>query len=299
MELRHLRYFLTLAETLHFSRAAAQLEISPPALTKQIQEIEGFLGVHLFQRTKRSVSLTGAGEAFLEEARRTLQQAAHAEETARRAGRGEIGKIKIGYVASAAYTGLLQTEIARFRQSHPLVKLTLLEAPMEPLPQQVSNGSIDLAFLRPPVACPSDVMLSTLLTDEFVAALAQDSPLTQYETLPSAALADADFILPEQAAGTMEVGRRGRFVPRQIASPGGLVAVITLVSLGQGMAIVPASAMQTISMPGVVYRRLAGKTISSTIALAFRRHEKSAVVRAFLKQLNQLSSQTDKKILLC
>ena len=290
MELRHLRYFLTLAETLHFARAAEQLEISPPALTKQIQEIERYLGVQLFQRTKRSVRLSSAGEVFLEQARRTLQQAVRAEEAARRAGRGEIGRIDIGYIASAAYTGLLQTEIARFRQSHPGVELKLQETPMEQLPLQVSNGSIDLAFLRPPVVCHSDVMLSTLLADEFVAALPHDSPLTQHETLPPAALANADFILPEQVDGTMEVGRRGHFVPRCIASPGGLVAVITLVSLGQGVAIVPASVIQTIAMPGVAYRRLAGKTIPGAIALAFRRHEKSAVVRAFLKQLKQTSA---------
>lgn len=287
MELRHLRYFLTLAETLHFARAAEQLEISPPALTKQIQEIERYLGVQLFQRTKRSVRLSSAGEVFLEQARRTLQQAVRAEEAARRAGRGEIGRIDIGYIASAAYTGLLQTEIARFRLACPQVKLNLMEAPMEQLAQQVSNGGLDLAFLRPPLACEADIRMVTLLADEFVAALPQHSPLAHYERLPAAALAKADFILPEQAAGTIEVGRRGRFVPRTVANPGGLVAVITLVSLGLGVAIVPASVMDKIAMPGVLYRRLAGKPIAGSLALAFRRHEKSEVVRAFLQQVQQ------------
>lgn len=287
MELRHFRCFAAVAETLHFARAAEQLEISPPALTKQIQELERQLDVRLFQRTKRSVSLTSAGEAFLQEALRTLQQAAHAEEVARRAGRGEIGKIEIGYVASAAYTGLLQTEVARFREAYPQVRLNLVEAAMDSLPLQVGNGAIDLAFVRPPVACPDDVMLTTLLNDEFVAALPAASPLAQHQLLPAAALARQQFILPEQAAGTIEVGRRGRFAPRTQANPGGLVAVITLVSLGQGVAIVPASVMERVQMPGVIYRRIAGKAIPGTLALASRRHEKSPVVRAFVRQLKK------------
>jgi len=285
MELRHFRCFAAVAETLHFARAAEQLGISPPALTKQIQEIERLLNVRLFQRTKRSVSLTSAGEVFREEVLRTLQQAARAEEAARRAGRGEIGRIEIGYIASAAYSGLLQIEVARFRNAYPLVQLNLTEAPMERLPLLVSDGGLDLAFIRPPVACPPDISLMTLLYDDFVAALPQDSPLAHKDVLPAADLAAEPFILPEQASGTMEVARRGRFVPRTIANPGGLVAVITLVSLGQGVAIVPVSVMQRVHMPGVVYRQIEGKAIPGTIALASRRHEKSPVVRAFLKQL--------------
>lgn len=285
MELRHFRCFAAVAETLHFARAAEQLGISPPALTKQIQEIERLLDVRLFQRTKRSVHLTSAGEVFREEALRTLHQAARAEEAARRAGRGEIGRIEIGYIASAAYSGLLQTEVARFRSAYPLVKLNLIEAPMDSLPVMVSNGGMDLAFIRPPVPCPPDVAVLTLLYDDFVAALPEDSPLAQKEILPAADLAAEQFILPEQASGTMEVGRRGRFVPRTVANPGGLVAVITLVSLGQGVAIVPVSVMQRVHMPGVVYRQIEGKSIPGAIALASRRHEKSPVVRAFLKQL--------------
>lgn len=285
LELRHFRCFVAVAETLHFARAAEQLGISPPALTKQIQEVERLLGVRLLQRTKRSVSLTSTGQVFLEEALRTLQQAERAEESARRAGRGEIGRIDIGYVASAAYSGLLQTEVARFRQAYPQVQLNLTEEPMEFLPTQVGNGSFDLAFVRPPVSCPADVLLTTLLHDDYVAALPEHLALTEKETIPAAALASETFILPEQAAATVEVGRRGRFTPRTIANPGGLVAVITLVSLGQGVAIVPSSVVERVHMPGVVYRPIGGKAIAGEIALVSRRHEKSPVVRAFLKQL--------------
>lgn len=258
--------------------------MSPPALTKQIQEVERQLEVRLLQRTKRSVSLTSAGQVFLEEALRTLKQAARAEEAARRAARGEIGRIDIGYVASAAYSGLLQTEVARFRRAYPLVQLNLTEKPMESLPAQVSEGRLDLAFVRPPVACPPDVLLTTLLYDDFIVALPEQSPLAVKEMLSAAALVSEAFILPEQISGTVEVGRRGRFTPRTISNPGGLVAVITLVSLGQGIAIVPSSVRQRVRMPGVVYRHIDGKPISGAIALASRRNENSPVVRAFLKQ---------------
>ena len=114
MELRHLRYFVILAEELHFSRAAERLGISPPTLTIQIQEIERTLSAKLFARTKRSVALTSAGEIFLAEARNVLVQFARAENVGRRAGRGEIGRIEIGYVGGAAYSGVLQGQTARF-----------------------------------------------------------------------------------------------------------------------------------------------------------------------------------------
>ncbi len=285
MELRHFRCFIAAAETLHFARAAEQLGISPPALTRQIQDIEQALQVRLFERTKRSVVLTSAGEVLLEEARRTVQQAARAEEAARRAGRGETGRIEIGYVASAAYAGLLQAEIARFRASHPQVLLNLSEAAMDRLPALVAGGSLDLAFIRPPIACPETIMTIDLLSERFVAALPQQSLLAQQASILPARLAGELFIMPEQVAGTEEVARRGRFTPRTGPSPGGLVAVIALVSMGVGIAIVPSSGIGRIDMPGVVYREIEGKRITTAIALACRRHEKSPVVKAFINQI--------------
>src|ERR1700756_5520393 len=130
MELRHLRYFVTLAEALHFARAAERLGISPPTLTTQIQEIERTLSATLFARTKRSVALTPAGEIFLAEARNVLAQFARAENVGRRAGRGEIGRIEIGYVGGAAYSGVLQGQTARFRSAWPEVELKARELPI-------------------------------------------------------------------------------------------------------------------------------------------------------------------------
>lgn len=117
MELRHLRYFVALAEELHFARTAERLNIAPPTLTVQIQEIERTLSARLFVRTKRSVALTPAGEIFLSEARNVLEQFAKAESVGLRAGRGEIGRVEIGYVGSAAFAGVLQDQISRFSRA--------------------------------------------------------------------------------------------------------------------------------------------------------------------------------------
>ena len=148
LELRHFRCVLAVAHSLHFARAAVELGISPPALTKQVQETESLLGTRLFQRSKRAVALTAAGELFVLEAARALAQLAQAQEVARRAGRGELGRLEIGYVASAAYAGVLQGQFARFRASHPGIHISAREYPMETLPDLLDQGRVDLALLK-------------------------------------------------------------------------------------------------------------------------------------------------------
>lgn len=157
MELRHLRYFVAVAEELHFTRAAERLHISTPALTKQIQQLEHGLGALLFIRTRRTVSLTDAGARFFEEARRTLQQAEHAESVAKLAGRGELGRIKIGYVSSAACTGALATAVTAYRESHPRVSLSVVKMQSPEQLVQLSEGRIDVGFLRPPARYPDGI----------------------------------------------------------------------------------------------------------------------------------------------
>src|SRR5450830_2041185 len=134
MELRHFRCVLVVANSLHFARAATELGISPPALSKQVQEAEALLGTRLFQRSKRSVALTAAGELFVLEARRALVQLEQAQDVARRAGRGQLGRLEIGSIASAAYSGVLQSQFARFRASHPGIHISAREYAMDALP---------------------------------------------------------------------------------------------------------------------------------------------------------------------
>jgi len=171
LELRHFCCVLAVAHSLHFARAAAELGISPPALTKQVQETEQLLGTRLFQRSKRAVALTAAGELFVPEAARALEQLAQAQEAARRAGRGELGRLEIGYVASAAYAGVLQGQFARFRASHPGIRISAREYAMDALPALLDQGRVDLAFVRPPLHYPDGIDSVVLLRDRFVLAV--------------------------------------------------------------------------------------------------------------------------------
>ncbi|MGX9713307.1 LysR family transcriptional regulator [Janthinobacterium lividum] len=285
MELRHFRCVLAVAHSLHFARAAAELGISPPALTKQVQETEQLLGTRLFQRSKRAVALTAAGELFVIEAARALAQLAQAQEVARRAGRGELGRLEIGYVASAAYSGVLQDQFARFRASHPGIHIGAREYAMDTLPVLLDQGRVDLAFVRPPLRLPDGLDSVVLLRDRFVLAVQADSPLALFDVAVPAALAQQAFIVPEQELGTLEASRRGGFAAQVVSRPGSLVAVLTEVSLGVGCAIVPHSVMASVQLPGVVFRELAGPQISSEIAVAFRRHEQAPAARAFIAQL--------------
>ena len=201
LELRHFRCVLAVAHSLHFARAAAELGISPPALTKQVQETEQLLGTRLFQRSKRAVALTAAGELFVPEAARALEQLAQAQEAARRAGRGELGRLEIGYVASAAYSGVLQGQFARFRASHPGIRISAREYAMEALPALLDQGRVDLAFVRPPLHYPDGIDSVVLLRDRFVLAVQADSPLAQ----PDAARPD----VAQPVAGAASLHRAG------------------------------------------------------------------------------------------
>ena len=289
MELRHFRCVLAVAHSLHFARAAAELGISPPALTKQVQETEQLLGTRLFQRSKRAVSLTAAGELFVLEAARALAQLAQAQDVARRAGRGELGRLEIGYVASAAYSGVLQDQFSRFRVSHPGIHIGAREYAMDALPGLLDQGRVDLAFVRPPLHLPDGLDSVVLLRDRFVLAVQADSPLARLDMAEPAALAQQAFIVPEQELGTLEVSRRGGFAAQVVSRPGSLVAVLTEVSLGVGCAIVPHSVMASVQLPGVVFRELATPQISSEIAVAFRRHEQAPAARAFIAQLRAVA----------
>ncbi|APA68496.1 LysR family transcriptional regulator [Janthinobacterium sp. 1_2014MBL_MicDiv] len=285
LELRHFRCVLAVAHSLHFARAAAELGISPPALTKQVQETESLLGTRLFQRSKRAVTLTAAGELFVPEAARALEQLEQAQDVARRAGRGELGRLEIGYVASAAYAGVLQAQFARFRAAHPGIRIGAREYAMETLPELLDQGRLDLAFVRPPLRLPDGVASVVLLRDRFVLAVQADSPLARLGVVAPANLAQQAFIVPEQELGTVEFSRRGGYAPQVTSRPGSLLAVLTEVSLGVGCAIVPHSVMASVRLPGVEFRELAQPAISSEIAVAFRRHEQAPAARAFIAQL--------------
>ncbi|WP_408647021.1 LysR family transcriptional regulator [Trinickia dabaoshanensis] len=287
LELRHLRCILAVARHLHFARAADELGLPPPSLTKQIQDAERLLGFRLFHRTRRAVSLTAAGEAYIPQAAAVLAQLERAHELGLLAERGQLGRIRIGYVASAAFADVMRGTVAKFRQLHPRIEVALLEVPMSEIPARVVEGELDVAYVRPPMSYPEDLQALRVHRDEFVIALPEDSALTTLGAIAAHQLRGARFAVPEQEFGTLEVARRGRFAPLIDSRPGPLVAVLASVSLGNCVAVVPGTLCHCVALPGVVYRPLAGKPVPSEIALLYRKHERSAAVRAFLRHARE------------
>lgn len=179
MELRHLRYFLCVAEEMHFGRAAKRLGISQPPLSQQIRAMEEELGVRLFERTSRRVQLTEAGVLFLPEAKATLRQADIAMQIARRAGRGETGRLRVGFSTSVAFVPEIMNALAQFRQRNPLVALQLDEMPRGEQLDRLESGELDIGILRvfDPLDLSREFQASCLQRDGMIMAMRRDHPL--------------------------------------------------------------------------------------------------------------------------
>lgn len=185
MELRHLRYFTCVAEEMHFGRAAQRLGISQPPLSQQIRALEDELGVQLFERTSRRVSLTEAGRQFLPEARATLAQADHAALTARLAHRGEAGRLRLGFSTSVPFIPRVVDALSRFRQAYPQVSLELDELPRDEQISRLEGGTIDVAVLRTFAMpdLPARMRSLCLQQEGVMLAMRQDHPLAKGERI--------------------------------------------------------------------------------------------------------------------
>ena len=302
MELRALRYFTVLAEELHFGRAARRLSLTQPPLSHAIGKLERELGVRLFERTRRKVALTLAGATFLDEARATLSRAAQAVELARRAQRGEVGRLSVGYLAATAFT-LLPLVLRDFSRGFPGVKLELRELTIPLQHAALLRGDIDVAILRPPVS-QAELASEILLAERFVLALPARHPLRALRRVPAKRLAGEPFVMFPRQPGlvnhdlVMDFCLRAGFTPRVAQEAYQTHTVVGLVAAGIGVALVPAST-QKIGLAGVAYRELRETTPQSRTALAWRRADASPAVAAFLdvarrvaKQVNSAAGET-------
>src|SRR6266536_81806 len=193
MELRHLRYFLAVADELHFGRAAVRLHIAQPPLSRQVRQLEDELGFDLFVRTPRRVRLTDAGRAFRDEARSILARVAEAAAAARRVAQGEAGALAVGFVASATYA-LLPRLYRRFRERHPDIALALTEMSTAEQVEALRAGQIQVGLARPPVG--DDTLAVEPLADEpLVAALPARHRLAASGPVALRALAREPFVL--------------------------------------------------------------------------------------------------------
>jgi DNA-binding transcriptional LysR family regulator len=285
VELRHLRYFMAVAEELHFGRAAARLHIAQPPLSRQIQLLEREIGVTLFSRAGRRVRLSAAGEAFLRGTRRVLAEADAAVHDAQRAQRGEIGHLSLGFVGSATYA-VLPALLRAFRARYPDVELTLEAMTSQEQLSALANGRIQVGLLRPPVD-DAALALRTVLREPLVAVLPTFHRLAVRERVSLAALAAEPFILYPRAEGPAVrdaiVGAclRAGFSPNIVQEAGGIAIIEGWVASGLGVSLVIASPAQVHST-GVVYRPLEDAAPTWEMALAWRRDDATPVARAFL-----------------
>jgi DNA-binding transcriptional LysR family regulator len=282
MELRHIRYFLAVAEEENFTRAAAKLGIGQPPLSQQIRDLENEIGAMLFHRVPHGAELTEAGTAFLPEARAALASAEKAKLAAQRATRGQTGRLALGFTASSAFNTAVSGTIRRFRGQWPEVSLSLTEMNSNWLMEKLMREEIDVAFIRPGLEDPKNVRLKRLADEPMLIALPAHHPLAKHEKVPLSALAGQPFILFPRTVGLSlydDIVRGCRdagfeLVVTQEAPQ--IPSVVNLVAADLGVSIVPAS-IAHLALDGVAYRPIEGPPLVARLGLAMLKAQRSRV----------------------
>jgi len=302
MELWHLKYFITVAEEGHITRAAERLGMQQPPLSQRIKAIERELDVQLFRRKARGVELTDAGRAFLNNARAILAQLDHAFDTTRRTARGEQGRISIGIVPASPFHPLVPRAIRAFREAYPLVSVRLEERLGGELLDLLRSEQIDVAFIRAPHANQEGLAVNRLLEEPMLVALPSAHPLARTNDgaerpLLLKQLAGETFIFyGAPGTGLRELTtaacRAAGFSPRAGQEAPRIMSTLSLVAVGLGIVLVPASFLH-LYVDGVVYRRLRGSIQpKAPLDLASRRGDDSPVVRHFLKLVREAAKNS-------
>jgi DNA-binding transcriptional LysR family regulator len=303
MELRHLRYFIAVAEEGHMTRAAERLGIQQPPLSQQIRALEIELDVQLFHRKPRGMELTDAGLALLDHARSILSQVDRALASTRRTARGEQGRVAVGFTSSAPFHPFVPRVIRTFRELSPLVSLVLEESGSGELVQALHSEEIDAAFIRSPIADLVGLEVTPLLEEEMLAALPTGhehaTSNNDPDRLPLASLAKETFVLYKRPGGpglydTIITACRGAgFSPHVGQEAPRILSTLNLVAAGLGVSIVPAS-LRRLEMDGVVYRSLTtDQQPLAPLILACRRGENAAAVQRFIDLVKQTAKQMD------
>jgi DNA-binding transcriptional LysR family regulator len=286
MDQRQLSSFVTLAEELHFVRAAARLGVTQPALSQQIVRLEEALSVRLFERTKRRVALTDAGRVFLTDALAILRQFELATMGARRAAKGQIGRLTIGFVEASPFN-MLPRLVSRLSRELPEVSLVLQEMVTEEQVEALRSGRIDVGLLRP-MFNDSGLGKLPLLRERYLVALPASHPLAEAESVVLSALRNERFIVTPARKRRYVEGRfraafkRAGFEPDIAQEVNQLHTIIGLVGGGIGIALVPSS-VSRLNLEGVVYRPLRDKdTPVAELVAAWSLERETPVLRRFL-----------------
>ena len=292
MELRHLRYFVAVAEECHFGRAADRLHMAQPPLSHQIKQLETELGVELLIRTTRRVQLTPAGRQYLERARAVLASVEAAGVEAGRIANGDVGRVAIGFTGSATYE-LLPSLARVLREELPGIELDLKGEMLTPLQVgMLVEETLDIGFLRPPVREPG-LVVRVLRREPRIAAMPARHPLAQHATVRLADLRDEPFVCyPSQHRSVVydavfDACQHAGFVPSAVQEVGETATLVSFVAAGLGVALVPAS-VRHLQITGAQYRPLAGTTREVELAVAVREGDSSPHVAKVLSRTHSL-----------
>ena len=297
MELRHLRYFIAVAEEGHIGRAATRLHISQPPLTRQIQQLEEVLGVQLFIRTPRGMELTPAGELLLQEARNIRSVVEQAAERTQRAGQGKLGRLDIGIFGS----GILDTIPAlllRFRRDFPDVKVMLHNMSKDAQITALRQRRIDIGFNRF-IEHAEDIANEIVLTEKILIAINEHHPLAQQEAVPFQVLRDNPLIVfptgprPSFIDKVMNMCHQKGFSPQIAQEVGNTLTGVALVASNFGVCVVPESAAK-LALPGVVYRPVLDPPEDSGVDLncIYRADDQSPLLTSFLDTVRSYPGRT-------
>jgi len=289
-----MRYFVAVAEELHFGRAAERLHLAQQPLSAAIKRLEEGVGVRLFHRTSRQVALTEAGRVYLSEVRLILQRTTDAAELARRAARGEVGQLSVGYAAGTLHNVLPPT-VRRFREHAPGVSLTLHELSSPEVAAALVRGDVQVGLLCPPVSEPA-IRSDIVLREPLILALPRGHRLARKERVALSEASDESFILYQRAIkpGVYDaitgLCQAAGFVPR-IAQEGATEgAVVGLVAAGMGVALVSSSQRKAPS-EDIEYRFLTGAPVEVELAAAWARTDHSPLTAAFLEHVREVGTE--------
>ena len=275
MELRHLRYFVAVAEELHFTRAAQRVGIAQPPLTFQIKALENELGVQLFDRQPGKVTLTAPGRVFLKEATAILEHVKLAAIRCQLSAQAMVGRIRVGLTESASFRSEVTSALHQFRSLYPQVDMTLEESRTGPLIDALRRGRIDIAFVRLPVGAGDDISFSPICSEPMMVVVPNGHRLAASKSVRLEDLRDEPFVLypratreglPEMVVSACEA--RG-FRPKVVQQTPQISTTINLVASGLGISIVPAS-MRSSRRDAVRYLPLADSGMVASLGLAYR-----------------------------
>jgi DNA-binding transcriptional LysR family regulator len=287
MELRHLRYFLALAEELSFTRASARVGIAQPPFSQQIRALEQEMGIRLVDRTPRRVVLTEAGTVFAERARFILSRIGEAVVVTQQIGRGLSGHICVGFTESGCFHPAVTRTLLEFRQAYPALHVTLQENKSTNLVAMIREGTVDAAFIRPPFEADEVVAYTPLLHEKMVVAVPRGHRLATRKTTTLALLSEEVFVFyhrnvrPGLTDAVIAACERSGFRPRLSQEAPQLTSTLNLVAAGLGISIVPES-LKHLRTNDIVYLRLTGDAPQAALGLASRADGRSPAVGNFI-----------------